>query len=656
MGTMYDNSIKPMSGGSTIPLRAYTNGVSTGYSDPNAEITHYYTETNPELKLYYRVENQNTDGLFVVTTGACLDITFAFNVSDASYVPKGASSISFDKYTEFYITNDDYSQKYSRSWKYEQYVSNIVIPGVLLNYEVTGQSCTVTYRYWLATNMAFTTGPVAKFTINNRINVGQYGGGIDTVYLHLSDMPYVVYPEVIYDERSFDIEYSFPDLPNIEYIQFELFDEAGGKLINSRDISRTSNYYTFTWTDDDIAKLYSRYNTVNDAKVYFTVKYKRKDDANPMALSYPMTFTIFKQYPTMSVSWSDPKNLGGTGVFIEGKSDLRVVVNPVAYKGATIEYIAIYSGGQVYVDQKDVTFTTVTDKQFEVLCRDSRGNEYGTWYELSKWVPYIPPSCSIAAEAPNTDGYLPVAVSGIYFDSYKTYFNNSFNIYYKYTSSNPENSIEDWTVLTPKPTISVDSNYRYAISFTLLVPNHADTYTIQVQFSDKYTTYTTNSITVKALPVFDWGQEDFNFNVPVTIQGDLVVTGQIVNAQMAAAIEDTIPADYVVQTGKSGIWTYRLWNSGVAECWGRLLPTQYTINTAWGALYVKDNAILRQDYPFTFKELPVVSMSLYNTVGNCWAYTGTVGSTSQSPAYGLARGTSGSVTVGVELTAIGKWK
>lgn len=32
-------------------------------------------------------------------------------------------------------------------------------------------------------------------------------------------------------------------------------------------------------------------------------------------------------------------------------------------------------------------------------------------------------------------------------------------------------------------------------------------------------------------------------------------------------------ADYVVETGTSGIWTYRKWNSGVVECWGYWFAT-----------------------------------------------------------------------------------
>lgn len=35
-------------------------------------------------------------------------------------------------------------------------------------------------------------------------------------------------------------------------------------------------------------------------------------------------------------------------------------------------------------------------------------------------------------------------------------------------------------------------------------------------------------------------------------------------------------SDYVVDYGTSGIWTYRKWDSGIAECWGRtdtVVPT-----------------------------------------------------------------------------------
>lgn len=45
--------------------------------------------------------------------------------------------------------------------------------------------------------------------------------------------------------------------------------------------------------------------------------------------------------------------------------------------------------------------------------------------------------------------------------------------------------------------------------------------------------------------------------------------------QMPAAI-----ADHVVEQGKSGLWTYRKWESGVAECWGEFTVSLEKLETA----------------------------------------------------------------------------
>ena len=45
--------------------------------------------------------------------------------------------------------------------------------------------------------------------------------------------------------------------------------------------------------------------------------------------------------------------------------------------------------------------------------------------------------------------------------------------------------------------------------------------------------------------------------------------------QMPAAI-----ADHVVEQGKSGLWTYRKWESGVAECWGEIPVSLEKLETA----------------------------------------------------------------------------
>lgn len=47
------------------------------------------------------------------------------------------------------------------------------------------------------------------------------------------------------------------------------------------------------------------------------------------------------------------------------------------------------------------------------------------------------------------------------------------------------------------------------------------------------------------------------------------------------AIQDGIQVDYIVKQGTDGIWTYRQWNSGVAECWGNLVRETVSCTTLW---------------------------------------------------------------------------
>lgn len=55
-------------------------------------------------------------------------------------------------------------------------------------------------------------------------------------------------------------------------------------------------------------------------------------------------------------------------------------------------------------------------------------------------------------------------------------------------------------------------------------------------------------------------------------------------------------ADYITEEGTEGIWTYRVWNSGVAECWGTLEQT-ITGWTTWGTLYEGTASTHTATYP-----------------------------------------------------------
>lgn len=70
-------------------------------------------------------------------------------------------------------------------------------------------------------------------------------------------------------------------------------------------------------------------------------------------------------------------------------------------------------------------------------------------------------------------------------------------------------------------------------------------------------------------------------------------------------------ADFVIQQGTSGIWTYRKWKSGIAECWCQYSFTA-AITTAWGVLY-ESSAVTLPSFPFTFSQIPQVHISADNS-------------------------------------------
>lgn len=101
-----------------------------------------------------------------------------------------------------------------------------------------------------------------------------------------------------------------------------------------------------------------------------------------------------------------------------------------------------------------------------------------------------------------------------------------------------------------------------------------------------------------------------------------------------------VTVDYVVEQGNSGIWTYRKWASGIAECWGkRTVSVTYQPQANWGALFsTGDNSVTRVAYPFAFTSAPMCVAQAELSLGNCMLCTAApVGDASHTPAYQVVR-------------------
>lgn len=85
--------------------------------------------------------------------------------------------------------------------------------------------------------------------------------------------------------------------------------------------------------------------------------------------------------------------------------------------------------------------------------------------------------------------------------------------------------------------------------------------------------------------------------------------------QVISMINLNKPVNYVVEEGSSGIWTYRKWKNGVAECWCRYVGTVDITWNGFGVYYCS----VRVDYPFAFDGYPVVQINGGSLTHANWA-------------------------------------
>lgn len=72
--------------------------------------------------------------------------------------------------------------------------------------------------------------------------------------------------------------------------------------------------------------------------------------------------------------------------------------------------------------------------------------------------------------------------------------------------------------------------------------------------------------------------------------------------------------DYIVAQGTQGIWEYRRWASGIAECWiEEYTVPSITISSNWGTGNIYCGYIASPgQYPFAFKTAPIVIPTFSN--------------------------------------------
>lgn len=113
----------------------------------------------------------------------------------------------------------------------------------------------------------------------------------------------------------------------------------------------------------------------------------------------------------------------------------------------------------------------------------------------------------------------------------------------------------------------------------------------------------------------------------------------------------TSSVDYIVEQGQEGIWTYRKWNSGIAECWG-ITSYESAAFSASGNVFMRGFADIA--FPLgLFNSAPNVFVNpIMSSIGA--ARSGSITASKFNVAVLSAVSTAS--TVDLQLHVIGTWK
>ena len=232
---------------------------------------------------------------------------------------------------------------------------------------------------------------------------------------------------------------------------------------------------------------------------------------NPTTCKLSVTTDENKCKPTVSGKVIDvnPNTIAKTGnanTLVRYCSTARCTIETTLNKNAG--RILFKTVNNTPIDGNTLEMPNVEVGVFDFYAKDSR-EYYNTDKETNTLVPYVVLTANVTAwRVDPTSGNAVLRVEG---NCYKGNFGaaeNTLTIQYH------NGEVGGGEV---KPTIKDNGTYSVDISLSGL--DYTQAFKYEVVVFDELSTVTKNTTIQKGIPVFDWGEEDFNFNVPVTING-----------------------------------------------------------------------------------------------------------------------------------------
>lgn len=342
---------------------------------------------------------------------------------------------------------------------------------------------------------------------------GTYVSGASTVTLDtIPRFASIISATDFTDESDPTITYSNPAGNAVELLQACISLDGSDDDVPYRDIPKTGTKYTFSLTEAERNTLRAAAPNSNSLQVKFFVRSKIGDDNNGCAVK--STMKIVNADPVVSSAIVDTNSAttaltGNSAILVALHSKAKVTVSATAKKYATIKSKEVTHGT---VSLSGDGTLSVTNNPIKITVTDSRGNKTEQ-IAGNTIVPYINPTCVIGNNIPEADGSYALVVSGLFYNGKIGATTNALTVQYRCKASG--GSYSDWMALGA---VATNGN-RYTATANLTGLDYQTVYTFQARAMDAiYTAGVWSSeIAVTSKPVFDWGKNDFRFNVPVNV-------------------------------------------------------------------------------------------------------------------------------------------
>lgn len=286
----------------------------------------------------------------------------------------------------------------------------------------------------------------------------------------------------------------------------------------------------------------------------------------------------------------------GDETLIRYVSTANFKVSASAYWGAELVEVKVWCGGRQYFAGAEGLVPNIDSDSFKVEAHDSRGYVTTINYTVpaERFVSYTKLTCNAGNEKPDTHGDMRLTCSGNFFNQSFGAEENTLQVEYRYKENNGEYT--EWAEMVR----SAANPYTAYADITGL--NYQSTYLFECRATDQAMTITSAEYVTRSIPVFHWSADDFVHETPVDFRAGISFNG--------------VESDYIVEQGESGIWQYRKWNSGLAECWGRKTVTVYESSwSSYGGSLYEAELLTGEYYPFTFTEINCDIATLHSFAG-----------------------------------------